>query len=82
MLPATLMQMAHLPSGAQVDVEVMDDRIVLKAALPREAESVRIVRKGKRFVVRGLPKPYDAVAALKAEREERDAKLARVVSGK
>lgn len=82
LLPAALMQMAHLPIGAQVDVEVLDDRIVLKATASVEAEQVRIVKKGKRFVVRGMPKPYDAVAAIKADREERDAKLARIVSGK
>ncbi len=81
LLPAALMQLAHLPGGAQVDVEVRGDHILLKPAAAQEPGTLRIVPKGKRFVVRGMPKPYDAVAAIKADRAERDAKLAQIVSG-
>ena len=60
LLPAALLQLAHLPSGAEVDVEVAGDCIVLKAASTPPKEQVHIVRKGKRFVVRGVTKPFDA----------------------
>lgn len=82
LLPAAVTQLAHLPSGAKVDVDVVGDRIVLQAASCPQTAKVHVARKGKRFVVRGVPKPFDAVAAIKADREERDAKLARIVSGK
>lgn len=85
LLPASLTQMAHLSGGAQVSAEVVGGQIILQAMEDAgkkapEPEAARLVRKGRRLVVAGV-KAFDAAASLKADREERDDQLARIVSG-
>ena len=54
--------------------EIVADRIELT---PEPDEGVRLVRKGRLLVITGMKKPFDAVAAIKAARDERDEQLAR-----
>jgi AbrB family looped-hinge helix DNA binding protein len=75
-LPKPMRERLHLRGGAKLKADIVADKIELT---PEPDDSVRIVRKGKRLVITGLPKPFDAAAAIKAGREERDEQIARRV---
>ena len=74
-LPTAMRDRLHLRAGARLKADVVADKIELT---PEPDPDVRIERRGKRLVIVGGP-PFDAVAALKADREERDETIARRV---
>ena len=80
-LPAELLADAHLNEGAVVEVDVAADRILVKPAVPER--QVRLVEKNGRLVFEGGPPltDDDVIRAIKADREERDATIARRVLG-
>ena len=79
-LPAELLAGARLHRGAAVDVDVSADRILVRAIEPqREA---RIVERDGLLLLEGLPADADVVAAIKRDRDERDASVARAVLGR
>lgn len=57
-----------LSAGTRLKAEMMADQIELT---PQADADVRIERRGKRMVIVGGP-AFDAAAAIKADREERD----------
>jgi AbrB family looped-hinge helix DNA binding protein len=77
-LPKAMRDRLHLRAGARLKADVVADKIELT---PEPDADVRIERRGKRLVIVGGP-PFDAGAAIKADREERDAAIARRVRGK
>ena len=78
-LPRELLQEARFRQGEKVEVDVTADRIVVQPAI--EDAPVRVVNRGKLLVIEGLPSGVDVVAAIKADRDERDARIARAVPG-
>lgn len=80
-LPAELLADAHLNEGAQVEVDVAADRIVVKAVEPEP--TLRLVEKDGMLVFTGGPRLTDdeIVRAIKAGRDERDERIARAVRG-
>jgi len=77
-LPKAMRDRLHLRAGARLKADVVADKIELT---PEPDADVRIERRGKRLVIVGGP-PFAAGAAIKADREERDAAIARRVRGK
>jgi AbrB family looped-hinge helix DNA binding protein len=75
-LPKPIRELLRLRGGAKLRADVVADKIELT---PEPDDNVRMVRKGKRLVITGLPKGFDAVAAIKADREVRDEQVARRV---
>jgi AbrB family looped-hinge helix DNA binding protein len=73
-LPKPIRERLHLRGGAKLRAHIVADKIEL---IPEEDENVRIVRKGKRLVITGVPSPFEAVASIKADRRERDELIAR-----
>ena len=74
-LPKAMRERLHLRKGAKLRADVIGDKIELT---PEPDADVRIERRGKLMVIVGGP-PFDAVAAIKADRDERDEVLARRV---
>jgi AbrB family looped-hinge helix DNA binding protein len=72
-LPKAMRDRLHLRAGSKLKADVIADKIELT---PEPDESVRLVRRGKLLVITGMKKPFDAVAAIKAARVERDEQLA------
>ena len=77
-LPKPLCERLHLREGDQLDVEIDGDSIRLR---PLPDEGVKLVRKGGLLVATGFPKTADIVAAIGADRDERDGKLAALHRG-
>jgi AbrB family looped-hinge helix DNA binding protein len=77
-LPKAMRERLHLSAGTQLRAQIVADKIELT---PQPDTDVRIERRGKRLVIVGGP-PFDAVAAIKADREARDETIARRVRGK
>ena len=77
-LPKLVRDKLHLRAGARLSVRVTADKVELS---PEPDADVRIERRGKRLVIVGGP-PFDAVAAIKADREDRDEVMARRVRGR
>ena len=77
-LPKSIREKLSLRAGSKLDVVLVADKVEL---IPH-AEDVRIEKKQGRLVVAGVPEPFDAVAAVKAVREERDDRVARRVRGR
>jgi AbrB family looped-hinge helix DNA binding protein len=73
-LPKAMRDRLHLRAGSKLKADIIADKIELT---PEPDEGVRLVRKGKLLVITGVKKPFDAVAAVKAAREDRDEQLAR-----
>jgi len=73
-LPKPIRELLRLRGGAKLRADVVADKIELT---PEPDDQVQIVRKGRRLVIAGLPKGVDAVAAIKADREDRDEQVAR-----
>jgi AbrB family looped-hinge helix DNA binding protein len=73
-LPKALRERLHLRAGAKLTADVVADKIELT---PEPDTSVRLVRKGKVMVITGVKEPFDAVAAVKDVRAEREEQLAR-----
>ena len=78
-LPGELPQDSRFRQGEKVEVDITADRIVVKPAV--EDAPVRVVSRGKLLVLEGLPPGVDVVAAIKADRDERDDRIARGVLG-
>jgi AbrB family looped-hinge helix DNA binding protein len=78
-LPKPLRELLHLQAGTKLRAIVVADKIELT---PEPDDQVRIVRKGRRLVIAGLSKGVDAVAAIKADRESRDERVARSLGRK
>lgn len=78
-LPKPLRELLHLRAGVKLRAIVVADKIEL---VPEPDDQVRIVRKGRRLVIAGLPKAVDAAAAIKADREGRDEQVVRSVGRK
>ena len=76
-LPKAMRERLHLRKGTKLKADVVGDKIELS---PEPDADVRIERRGKRLVIVGGA-PFDAVAAIKADREERDEVIARRVRG-
>lgn len=74
-LPKAMRDRLHLRAGTKLRAEIVADRIELT---PEPDSDVRIARRGKRMVIVDGP-AFDARAAIKADREKRDAALARRV---
>ncbi len=72
-LPRPFCERLHLREGDQLDVEIDGDSIRLR---PLPDEGVKLVRQGGLLVATGFPKNVDIVAAIRADRDERDEKLA------
>lgn len=72
-LPKTIREQLSLRGGARLQVSVVADKIEL---VPEANQEVRMVRRGKRWVLSGLP-AFDAGPAMKAARDDRDARIAR-----
>ena len=81
-LPAELLADAHLRQGGEVEVEVVADRITVKPA-PADVPEARLVERDGRLVFVGGPTRSEGeiVRAIKADRDERDARIARAVRG-
>ena len=77
-LPKDMRERLHLRKGAKLRADVIGDKIELT---PEPDADVRIERRGKLLVIVGGP-PFDAVAAIKADREEREEVLARRERGR
>ncbi len=77
-LPKSIRDRLHLRAGTKLRVDIVADKIELT---PEPDADVRIERRGKRMVIVGGP-PFDAVKAIKADRDDRDAVLARRVRGR
>ena len=77
-LPKAMRDRLHLSAGSKLKADVIADKIELT---PEPDADVRIERRGKLLVIVGGP-PFDAVAAIKADREERDEVIARRVRGR
>lgn len=73
-LPKAMRDRLHLRAGSKLRIDVIADKIELT---PEPDEGVRLVRKGGLLVITGMKKPFDAVAAVRAAREERGEQLAR-----
>jgi AbrB family looped-hinge helix DNA binding protein len=71
-LPKSIRDRLHLRAGTRLRADVVADRIELT---PEPDADVRIEQRGKRMVIVGGGR-FDAVQAVKAAREERDAQLA------
>lgn len=71
-LPKVMRDRLHLKAGDKLKADLVGDHIELTA---EPDENVRIERRGKRLVIVGGP-PFDAVKAIRADREDRAAKLA------
>ena len=78
-LPRELLEKARFQRGEKVEVDIAADRIVVTSAA--EETQVRVVNRGRLLVVEGLPADVDVVAAIKADRNERDAGIARAALG-
>ena len=72
-LPKAIRERLHLRKGTKLKADIVGDKIEL-SLLPDT--DVRIERRGKRLVIVG-GEPFDAVAAIKADREERDEAIVR-----
>ena len=86
LLPAELLADAHLAQGAEVEVDVTADRIVVKPVAAEQIaieQPVRLVEKEGLLVFTGGPPREEGgiVRAIKADREERDARIARAGRG-
>ena len=81
-LPAELLADAHLKMGAEVEVDVLADRIVVKPVEATVPEA-RLVERDGMLVFAGGPARSEGeiVRAIKADRDERDARIARAVRG-
>jgi len=77
-LPKAMRDRLHLSAGSQLRAHVVADKIELT---PEPDADVRIERRGKRPVIVGGP-PFEAVAAIKADREARDETITRRVREK
>jgi AbrB family looped-hinge helix DNA binding protein len=71
-LPKAMRERLHLSAGARLKAQIVADKIELT---PELDAGVRIERTGKRLVIMGGP-PFNAVAAIKADREARDEMIA------
>jgi bifunctional DNA-binding transcriptional regulator/antitoxin component of YhaV-PrlF toxin-antitoxin module len=81
-LPAELLADAHLQKGAEVEVDVVADRIVVKPAEAAVPEAQLVERDGMLVFVGGPARSEgEIVRAIKAGRDERDARIARAVRG-
>ncbi|MDQ3624206.1 MAG: AbrB/MazE/SpoVT family DNA-binding domain-containing protein [Verrucomicrobiota bacterium] len=78
-LPKAVRDKLHLRAGARLKLDYVADALQLT---PEPDENVRLRRKGKRLVITGIKAPFDAVAAVKAAREEYEERLARRVRAK
>jgi AbrB family looped-hinge helix DNA binding protein len=70
-LPKLVRERLHLRANSKLDLNIIADRIELTPIA--DTPNVRLVRKGKRLVLAGLP-PLDdeqVVAAIQADRDER-----------
>lgn len=76
-LPKPIRDKLHLRAGARLSVKVTADKVELS---PEPDADVRIERRGKRLVIVG-GSTFDAAAAIKADREARDAAIERRVKG-
>jgi AbrB family looped-hinge helix DNA binding protein len=76
-LPKAIRERLHLRKETKLKADIVGDKIELS---PEPDADVRIVRRGQRLVIVGGA-PFDAVAAIKADREERDEIIARRVRG-
>lgn len=74
-LPKAMRDQLHLSAGSKLKANVVADKIELT---PEPDLDVRIERRGKLLVIVGGA-PFSAVAAIKADREEREEVLARRV---
>jgi AbrB family looped-hinge helix DNA binding protein len=74
-LPKSIRDRLHLRAGSKLRADIVADRIELT---PEPDDDVRIERRGERMVIVGGP-PFDAVEAVKADREKRNAVLDRRV---
>ena len=72
-LPKAFCQRLHLREGDQLDVEIDGDSIRIR---PQPDEGVKLVQKRGLLVATGFPRGVDIVAAIKADREERETVLA------
>ena len=77
-LPKAIRDRLHLRAGTKLRAEIVANKIELT---PEPDSDVRIERRGKRMVIVDGP-TFDARAAIKADREEREATLARRVRGR
>lgn len=78
-LPKAMRDKLHLRAGSKLTADIVADKIELK---PEPDDEVRMVRKGKRWVLTGFKGPVDAGAAVKAAREERDAQIVKHLRSK
>jgi antitoxin component of MazEF toxin-antitoxin module len=78
-LPAELLADAHLNEGTAVEVDVAADRILVKPVFPEQ--ECRLVEEDGMLVIEGGPplSAEDVIGAIKADREERDERIARAV---
>ena len=77
-LPKAMRDRLHLSAGSKLKADLIADKIELT---PEPDADVRIERRGKLLVIVGGPS-FDAVAAIKADREDRDEVIARRVRGR
>lgn len=71
-LPASFRDRLSIRGGAKFKADLREGRIELT---PEPDEPVRLVNKGGLMVITGIPGPVDAVAAIEADREAREADL-------
>ena len=72
LLPAAFRDLLSLKSGAKLKADIAGGKIELT---PEPEETIRLVNKRGLMVIAGIPGPVDAVAAIAADREAREASL-------
>ena len=80
-LPKAVCERLRLQKDSRLNLSVAGGHIELRPLpdVSGDEGAVTLVRKGKILVLDGITEPVDAVALIKADREERDEKIARLV---
>jgi len=75
-LPRQVREKLHLRAGSKLSLALVAGKVELT---PQSEEPATLVRKGGRLVVIGIDASFDAAAAVKSSREDREDQLAKRV---